>query len=113
MRLATLLNSNRNSVSRALNTVDKFGNLSGLRLTRRKPKLCGLVLGDIVTKHPLDSSGLKSLSEYLDLMYLTMQSKMKNLILRQNGRKCKVSLMPGIVSPAQLSNLITWTKTTY
>ena len=34
----TLLNSDRNSVSRALNVLDKFGNLSGLRLNSSKTK---------------------------------------------------------------------------
>ena len=34
----TLLNSNRNSVSRALNVLDNFGNLSGLRLNSSKTK---------------------------------------------------------------------------
>ena len=34
----TLLNSNRNSVSRALNVLDNFGNLLGLRLNSSKTK---------------------------------------------------------------------------
>ena len=34
----TLLNSNRNSVSRMLNVLDNFGNLSGLRLNSSKTK---------------------------------------------------------------------------
>ena len=67
-----LLNSNRNSVGRALNVLDNFGNLSGLRLNSSKPKLCGLVPGGTVKKHPSDSSGLKNLNEYLHLTCRTM-----------------------------------------
>ena len=39
----------------------------------------------------------ESLFEHSNLMYLTMYNKMKNLILRQVCRKCKTSLMSGIV----------------
>jgi len=68
----TLLNSNRNSVKRAITVLDNFGDLSGLRLNSSKTKVCGLDPGGFAKKNLSDSSGLKSLFGYLDHMYPTM-----------------------------------------
>ena len=68
------LHNNRNSVKQSAQCFRQLLQplMFEIKLVDRNPKPCGLDLGGIVEKHPSDSSGRKSLSEYLDLMNLTM-----------------------------------------
>ena len=68
----TLLNRNRNSVHRAPNVLENFGNLSGPRLNSSQTKVLWLGPWRHCKETPFDSSGLKNPSEHSDLTYLTM-----------------------------------------
>ena len=69
----TLLNSNRNSVSRALNVLDNFGNLLGLRLNSSKTKALWLGPRKHCKETPFGFQWPeKPVREYLDLTWPTM-----------------------------------------
>jgi len=73
----TLLNSNRNSVKRAITVLDNFGDLSGLRLNSSKTKVCGLDPGGFAKKNLSDSGGLKVCSDTWIICILRCEIKRK------------------------------------
>ena len=93
----TLLICNRNSVSRALNVLDNFGNLSGLRLNSSKSKVMWLGPWRHCKETPFGfqwpEKPVRILGSYVS--YDVKQNEKLNF--ETKCRKCKVSLMCGIV----------------
>ena len=78
----TLLCNDCNSVNRAINILNSFGNLSGLRLNPSKTN------STLVTTrtNPLTLSGPKNRLESLEPIFHTMRNKTRNSILKE---RCK------------------------